>query len=213
MSLKLEEVLRASGEPSAPPPQQLPADAEFACHVAERPALELDRDHGEQHQFHRMNLSGEGVAGEHALPSLAALAARQDDGELAPAAVQGGEPTGHPARGDLDPRASAATAAAPTEELVRRCGDGGVICATLDRRYVYHVLPDGPLSSKDILGGRLLCTRIGRQVPRKGHWRPGNATSGLRFSASVSHDTPSRGSSSKETSRGSSARAVLSARS
>ncbi len=188
MSLKLEEVLRASGEPSAPPPQQLPADAEFACHVAERPALELDRDHGEQHQFHRMNLSGEGVAGEHALPSLAALAARQDDGELAPAAVQGGEPTGHPARGDLDPRASAATAAAPTEELVRRCGDGGVICATLDRRYVYHVLPDGPLSSKDILGGRLLCTRIGRQVPRKGHWRPGNATSGLRFSASVSHD-------------------------
>jgi hypothetical protein len=118
MPLELEEVLAAGREAPAPGLDQLPANAELARHLALGPALVLDRDHGAEHVPHRMNLSREGVAGQHALAPTAGLAASQDDRDPAPATVQGGEASLHPARGELDLPPPAATAVTPAQDLV-----------------------------------------------------------------------------------------------
>lgn len=79
MPLKLKEVLGAGREAPAPASEKLSADAELKRYRVLGSALVLDRDRGAEHEPHRINLSGEGVAGQHALASTAGLAASQND--------------------------------------------------------------------------------------------------------------------------------------
>jgi hypothetical protein len=142
MPQELEEILGASRQAPAPAANQLTADAKLAGDCTFTATVDLDRDHGLEDELDRMNLSRDRVAGEDALALPAVLAEGQDHGEQAVDTVQGGEPASHPGLGELDARAAAACTLAAAQELVRFRGNGDCVAATLDRRYVNHVLLD-----------------------------------------------------------------------
>ena len=141
MPLELEEVLPTNRKAPAPAVEKLAADSEPAGNLALRLAV-LHRGDRLTDEDHRMNLSRDHVAWEDALASAAVLAKGQDHGDPPVGAVQCREPAGYPALREPDLHAAAPRARAAAEEVVRSRGDDGGVGATLDRRYVNHVLLD-----------------------------------------------------------------------
>jgi len=182
-----EQVLRPAREAASPALDELATSAEPAGGLAQ--AVDLGGGDGVEGEPGRMNFAREGVAGEDSLTSAAGQTARENDGDplVAPAPVH--EAAGDPCAGQRQAPALAARAAAALEQRVSVGGDRVLVVARLDRRYVNHVLLDGPTSAgQSNTWGRLFLYAERPPIAPKGLLAAGNATSGLRFSASLGHD-------------------------
>ena len=188
MPEQVEQVLRPGREAASPALDELAARAEPAGGLAQ--AVDLGGGDGVEGEPGRMNFAREGVAGEDSLASAAGQAAREDNGDplVAPAPVH--EAAGNPCAGQGQASALAARAAAALEQRVSLAGNGVLVVARLDCRYVDHVLLDDPTNAgQSRTWGRLFLYAERPPIAPKGLLAAGNATSGLRFSASLGHDT------------------------
>ena len=146
--LELEEIPSADGDAPPPTADQLAAEAEAARDLALATLVDLDRDHGVEDQLDRMNFPRDGVAGKNPLPAAATRATGQRHRERLVAAIAADEASLH--RGPRQPNVgpAAACAVAATKQILRAGGDGDREVATLDVRYVNHVLLDDPAAAR-----------------------------------------------------------------
>lgn len=158
MPEQVEQVLRPGREAASPALDELAARAEAAGGLAQ--AVDLGGGDGVEGEPSRMNFAREGVAREHPLASTASEAACEDDKNplVAPAPVD--KATGYPGPGQRQLGALTARAAAALEQRVSVGGDRVLIVARLDRRYVDHVLLDGPTCARQSCSvGSSFCVR------------------------------------------------------